>query len=65
LVQQRFIGANPKAQAQGQKLRKHSYNFFMGQDSTRWASQVEAFQEVHYLQFYPGIDLTWATEQTQ
>jgi len=65
LVQQRFIGANPKAPIQGQKPRKHNYNFFMGQDSTRWASQVAAFQEVLYTQFYPGIDLMWATEQTQ
>jgi hypothetical protein len=65
LVEQRFIGANPKAQAQGLEPRKHTYNFFMGQDSTRWASSAQAFEEVQYRQFYPDIDLTWATEQTQ
>ncbi|MDP4722702.1 MAG: gliding motility-associated C-terminal domain-containing protein [Crocinitomicaceae bacterium] len=65
IVAQRFIGANPEARAQCQKPLQHTYNFFMGQDSTRWASKVAAFQEVQYLQFYPGVDLFWATEQTQ
>ncbi len=38
---------------------KHSdyYNFFKGQDQSRWATQVPAFSEVQYHGIYPGIDL--------
>ena len=63
LVQQRFIGANPKAQAQGQKPRKHTYNFFVGKDTTRWASAAQAFEEVSYQGYYPGIDMIWKNDQ--
>jgi gliding motility-associated-like protein len=62
-VQQRFIGANAKVQAQGQKPRKHTYNFFMGKDTTRWASAVQAFEEVRYEAYYPGIDMIWKNDQ--
>ena len=64
-IQQRFIGANTNAQTQHVYPKKYTYNFFIGKDSTRWASNVGAFEEVKYIQFYPGIDLTWSTASTQ
>ena len=62
-VQQRFIGAQPKVQAQCLKVRKHTYNFFIGKDSTHWASGVGAFDEVLYQDYYAGIDMIWKNDQ--
>ena len=62
-VQQRFIGAQPKVQAQCLKVRKHTYNFFIGKDSTHWASGVGAFDEVLYQDYYTGIDMIWKNDQ--
>ena len=63
LVQQRFKGVNPHAQAMGHKPAKHAYNFFLGSDSSRWASGVGAYGEVGYQDYYPGIDMFWKNDQ--
>jgi gliding motility-associated-like protein len=65
LVQQRFIGANHGLQALGNEPFEHTYNFFLGQDSTRWAHAVHAFQEVSYPNYYNGIELRWKNDKQQ
>lgn len=32
-------------------------SYFIGNDQTKWSSQVHSFCNVHYTQLYPGIDL--------
>ncbi len=33
------------------------YNFFIGNDPSRWASRVQAYERIQYVGIYPGIDL--------
>ncbi|MBW7941675.1 MAG: SBBP repeat-containing protein, partial [Candidatus Kuenenia stuttgartiensis] len=51
-----FTGS--KAQfVEGENCKKHYYNFFIGNDSTRWATGVQAFQQIVYENLYPAIDM--------
>lgn len=52
-----FIGANLQAKAQPFGRSSEYYNFFTGNDSTRWASGVYAYEGMIYPNFYAGIDL--------
>ncbi|WP_229321002.1 gliding motility-associated C-terminal domain-containing protein [Larkinella knui] len=45
------------AQIESKNLVSEDLNYFLGNDSKRWASAVPAFGEVIYHEIYPGIDL--------
>ena len=62
LIEQRFIGMNPSTSISGQEPRPYTYNFFLGKDQNKWASEVSAFKEVNYENYYPGIHLNWQNE---
>ena len=62
LIEQRFIGMNPNTSISGHEPRPHTYNFFLGKDQNKWASEVSAFEEVNYENYYPGIQLKWQNE---
>ena len=53
----KFENANPKPQISATKKTGNYYNFFLGNDKSKWASKVPAFEEVNYTELYPGIDL--------
>ena len=48
---QNNIGVN------GQKPFKEKFNYFLGNDKSKWASNVSVFSEVIYTNVYEGIDL--------
>lgn len=52
-----FIGANPNPIASPVGKLPNYYNYFLGSDPSTWASQANAFEAVHYPDYYPGIDL--------
>lgn len=52
-----FVGANPNAEARGEQATGVATNFFLGNDSTRWATNVPSYEGVRYRQLYPGTDL--------
>lgn len=52
-----FIGANRFAKASPFGKQDAYYNFFIGNDSSRWASGVSAFDGMIYSSLYKGIDL--------
>lgn len=54
--QVRFVGGAMRRH-RGAHQAPHYYNYFLGNDPTRWASQVPAFGEVTLEEVYPGIDL--------
>lgn len=57
-----FEGANQSASIGGRKKQNTVYNFFLGKDPTKWASQLSAYEEVVYNQIYQGIDLKIYTQ---
>ncbi len=52
-----FIGANASAKAYPFGKQDAYYNFFIGSDSTHWASGVNAFDGMIYSSLYNGVDL--------
>ncbi|MCB0762755.1 MAG: PKD domain-containing protein [Flavobacteriales bacterium] len=51
-----FVGAQ-SAEVTGGKQQKHYYNYFLGNDPSKWASHVGIYDGVNYENLYPGIDL--------
>lgn len=52
-----FINSNEVSEIIKEKPLGYYYNYFIGNDSTRWASDVKSFREVTLKNFYNGIDL--------
>jgi hypothetical protein len=53
----RLVGANPKAKSVGEKRLKAKINYFLGNDTSLWKTNVPAFEQVRTKDVYPGIDL--------
>ncbi|MCK5561999.1 MAG: SBBP repeat-containing protein, partial [Thermoplasmata archaeon] len=53
-----FEGAN-KVTPEGRGLLSHKSNFFYGNESSKWCSNVPNFQEVIYQNLYDNIDLRY------
>jgi|APTNR8051073442_1049403.scaffolds.fasta_scaffold00066_9 hypothetical protein len=56
-VQISFLNANNLATPVASKRSKEYYNYFLGNDSSRWASHAYAYAEVMYSSLYNGVDL--------
>jgi gliding motility-associated-like protein len=39
-------------------------NYFLGQDTTQWASHVYSYRKLQLKEFYPGIDLVLETQES-
>ena len=61
-VRLRFIDANGKPVCEGLGTQRGAYNFFLGNDPGRWASDAHAFSAVLQRDLYPGTDLRVRTE---
>ena len=62
--QVRFLRASPSAPHQGTKAAEGVYNYFLGNDPTKWAAGVKGFGEVEVSQLYPGIDIRYYSENS-
>jgi hypothetical protein len=52
-----FIGANTNAKPSPFGHLPTYYNYYLGKDSTHWASKANSYSGVFYDDFYKGIDL--------
>lgn len=53
----RLIGCNAASLNSPQQRLPNHYNFFLGNDTTKWADNVPAFEKVSYGNVYKGISL--------
>lgn len=51
-----FDGCNPNANVTGAKPQSNYYNFFLGNDPSRWKSEIHPNLAVDYANVYPGVD---------
>lgn len=51
-----FEGSSIPAIA-GEEEKPHRFNYFIGNNQSRWASGVKPFKRIRYSALYPGIDL--------
>ena len=53
-----FEGVQPNTPPpDGRKAARGSYNFFLGDEPSRWSGGLKGYEEVYYEGLYPGIDL--------
>jgi gliding motility-associated-like protein len=60
----KFIGSSWGGKRTEKDSSSFYRNYFLGQDNSKWASLVYSVQHVVMENFYPGIDLELATEET-
>ncbi|HTL16803.1 MAG TPA: SBBP repeat-containing protein, partial [Patescibacteria group bacterium] len=65
LMRMSFIGANSRASLSGTAEMEGKINYLIGNDPSRWRSQVSTFAGVHVGDLYPGIDLTYYAQEGQ
>jgi hypothetical protein len=59
VVRMRLSGANPNAVIFGQQPQRAKANYFIGNDATRWRTNIAAYGRVKCVGVYPGIDLVY------
>lgn len=52
-----FIGANVLSVPQSSEKSQEYYNYFLGSDSSRWASRAYAYKNIVYSSVYENIDV--------
>ena len=65
IVRTNLVGAKPSPKVTGQKELPGKANYFIGNDPTKWRTDVTTYGKVHYEQVYPGIDLIYYGNQHQ
>src|SRR5208282_5206125 len=63
VIRTRFIGANPAPQMDGIEQLAAVSNYFIGNDKSKWHSNVPNYSKVRYRSLYPGIDLVYYGDQ--
>jgi len=58
-----FVGANSNPLISGSEKGDAYYNYYLGNDPSKWASGVPAWAQVMYKDLYPGIDLSVQTKE--
>lgn len=52
-----FSGAQENVVVERTGTSKDYFNYFLGNDPSKWASEVRHFEEVRYRELWPGVDL--------
>ncbi|MGB0384536.1 MAG: SBBP repeat-containing protein, partial [Ardenticatenaceae bacterium] len=60
-----FVDANPQPEIEPFNLLETKMNYFLGNDSEKWRSNVPVYGGVRYKDIYPGIDLELTSQNGQ
>jgi gliding motility-associated-like protein len=60
----RFENANAQSESAGVDAIKEYFNYFIGNDKSKWASKVQGFHEIDYTNLYNGIDLKVSSKES-
>src|SRR5438309_281207 len=60
-----FADSNPQPQVAGLEELPGKANYIIGNDPTKWRTNVPTYSKVHYQDLYPGIDLIYYGTQRQ
>lgn len=53
----KFSGSNPNSRIEALNPSEHDFNYFIGNDQSKWVSGIKEYEQVIYRDLYPGIDL--------
>jgi PKD repeat protein len=57
LLYAKFIGSNPEPETESKDPTREYYNYYIGNDPSKWASDIHGYGSVAYKEIYQGIDL--------
>ena len=60
ILKQEFMGAN-QVRPEGRERLSWNSNFFYGNNSSKWCTEVPNYREIYYEELYYGIDLRYYT----
>ncbi len=64
-LRMKLVGANPTAQVTGLEELPGKSNYFIGNDPSKWRTNVPNYAKVRYQDVYPGVDLVYYGNQRQ
>ena len=64
VMRMKLVGANRDAHIEGEQPLVGKVNYLIGNDRSKWRTNVPTFQRVRYGDIWPGIDLVWYGTQT-
>jgi hypothetical protein len=59
VIRTQFVGANAHPQIVAENRLSHNYNYFYGDDPSRWVADVPSYESITYKDLWPGIDLRY------
>jgi len=65
LLRMSFLGADPVAQITAGEMSPGKVNYFLGDDPSRWHSNVPTYASIQYTGLYQGIDLKYESRGSQ
>jgi hypothetical protein len=65
VVRMKLLRANPRAAVKGRELLPGKSNHFIGNDPSKWQTDVPQYARVEYEDVYPGVSLTYYGNQGQ
>ncbi len=57
VIRVKFLGSNTGVITQPESPFSHYYNYYLGNDASRWKSNVQAYRKITLKEIYPHIDL--------
>ena len=63
VVRMKLVGANPDAEAAGLQQLPGKVNYFIGNDSKKWRTNISTYAKVEYKDVYPGTNLVYYGNQ--
>jgi len=61
----KLVGANPEPGIRGLEELASKSNYFIGNDPSKWQTDVPNYAKVRYMSVYPGVDLAYYGNQRQ
>jgi hypothetical protein len=65
VLRMKLVGADASATAEGAEELAGKVNYFIGDDRTRWRTDVPTYASVRYAEVYEGVDLVYYGNQRQ
>jgi gliding motility-associated-like protein len=61
-VEVKFLGANATPAIQNTGQGTEAYNFYLGNNPEKWASNVKSYTQIGYKNLYEGVDMRFYTQ---
>ncbi len=65
LLRMKLVGANAGSQSEGLDEQEGKINYFIGNDKSKWRTNISTFAKVQYKEVYTGIDMIYYGNQQQ